>query len=174
MRTAVIICGPESSGNKFLTSLLVEAGCVGRATPDQPFDGPGYSLALPAALPEKMAYFRSLPHGGTWPDLASDIVRLREAGYATWLLVLVRDQEVVESSQMGKHVNFIEDCRRHIGRAYRRAFAAVLETGTDYLVVTYSSLARPSYRQWLCHRIGLFGSMKGKFVDGDAKHVGGG
>lgn len=168
---AVIVCGPESSGNRLLTSLLVQAGCKGCGHTSQPFDGPGFSLALPKDLPKKLVYFRSLPHGGVWIDLAADIGKLRSAGYNVSVLVTCRDQRAQELSQQQTHERTASEYRANYRKAYLHAFSAIIATEAEYLMVPYSSLGRQSYRNWLCGQLGLpTGMMTLPFLDGDQKY----
>lgn len=168
---AFLVCGPESSGNCYLTRLLCEAGCAGRGAGEQPFDGPGCSVVVPEPRPPLVAVVRSFPHGGTWPDLASQVQQLRDQGYRVMVLVTVRDQHSQFLSQLraGHADSWPEYTSRYV-RAYRDIFSGVLASGAAFLLVPYACLGRERYRDMLRGILELPGPFLEPFIDGDAKY----
>lgn len=113
---AVFVIGPESSGTRLMTRLLIRAGCVGDDTHFQPFDTHG----LPAASEGRdVVWRRSLPHGGQWPDLVGMIQDARELGYDVRVVFMQRDDNVLILSQVAAtHARTAEEAETHIMRAY--------------------------------------------------------
>lgn len=168
---AYLVCGPESSGNCYLTRLLVEAGCVGRGAGVQPFDGPGYSIEIPHPRPERIAIVRSLPHAGIWLDIEEQIRQLYHQGYRTTILVPIRDQYSQERSQLAaQHAHCRRDYLANQCRAYG-IICDILSAGFDFLFVPYACLGRPDYRVWLRDYLQLPGEFIEPFTDGDTKYA---
>lgn len=177
-RNAYIVVGPESSGNRYLVRFLCAAGCAGRGEQDQPFDGPapGYRFVPPTDVTGPIAFYRSFPHGGLWPDLSAMATTARRAGFLVTVLVMVRDPAVVEMSQVRDgHVITAESALVRVQEAYRAIFDGLSRSGSEFVVVPYQSLARPSFRRWLTDRLGLPSVPDGDagFVDGDTKYISG-
>lgn len=166
---AYIVAGPEASGNRYLTSILCARGCAGAGAHHQPFDDPSdwNRIVLPVERPQRVAFLRSLPHAGVWPDLPRIADQFRAASYSVHLLVPMRDQRIVALSQVAAgHVATVQAAHYGIRIAYRTAFAS----GIPYTPVLYSSLSRPEYVAWLLQQLKLPVGPYPEFVDGDRKY----
>ncbi|MHC4698498.1 MAG: hypothetical protein ACYTFA_17330, partial [Planctomycetota bacterium] len=173
-RRAFVVTGPEGSGNRYLTKLLVSAGCWGKGKTEQPVDEDedGFSLKLPDPLPELLVFFRSVPHALEWNLLRKNLQELRGAGYETTVLIVIRDPEFLEQSQIrSKHVTSTDQARGQIGLAFQQIFAACYATGAEVIPIPYSSLGRAGFTDWLSERLRLPRVPGVPFVDGDAKYV---
>ena len=104
MKTAFVVVGPESSGNRFMVQLLIEAGCTGKstaATNGQPWDiHYGAFVSIPKDGPETIAFHRSIPHGSYRVNLGFAIDKAHEAGYVVTFLVMVREGYSTTISQL--------------------------------------------------------------------------
>lgn len=168
---AYLVVGPESSGNRYMTRLLCQAGAYGSGTDMQPFDGPEWTIRLPAQSNyNRIALYRSFPHGGVWVDPVAAVASLQRH-YQTNVLVMVRDQRVVELSQVrAGHVHNEVQARHNIMQAYRSISKTLWVTGPMVYMVPYQSLGSPSYMNWILDMLDLSGRDLEPFVDGDAKY----
>lgn len=132
-----LVLGPESSGTKLLTKLLIGAGCAGddgdvQRWDTQPFEG------------NLVVWRRSVPHGGEWPDLAKCIRRMESQGYEVRILVTSRNWHAVMNSQVKTgHVQRPAQAVENIRGAYRCIFGAILYSMVQFEIVNYESLIRP-------------------------------
>lgn len=178
MRRAYLVVGPEASGNRYLTRLLLSAGCGGGfrlgSQHEQVFDLPDGGLDLSGDLPERLAFCRSYPWGpspGRWDFWTGILDNFRDHGYVTDVLLLVRDQRATELSQVkaGHTVN-LDDSWHNLRRAYRQIVQDVARADVDLLPVPYSALGRHSYVHWLLSHLDLPCPDEWEtFCDGDAK-----
>lgn len=172
MRRAYIVTGAESSGTCFLTQLLLDAGCVGKAGGHQPYDATIYGVSIPEPRPSFVAVQRSIPHAQTWVNLGLIVDELRRCGYFVTMLLPVRDPHCQQQSQLTQHhAESVEQYTTNITAAWREAFAVILGRAVDFVVVPYQSLEREQCRRWLEQRLGLPDTMTTPFVDGDAKYL---
>ena len=138
MPTAYLVLGPETSGNRWLTSLHIEAGCAGSAAHKQPFDS---ELPDPADEP-LIVLRRSLPYWGRWPDLRYLVQRLRRAGYAVVATVIVRDWQVtrVAQTRAGYGIRDEQHAHERMREALRRIVTSLVNDCVEWTLVTYESL----------------------------------
>ena len=115
-KLAVLVYGPESSGNRLLARLLVAAGCIGDGGHFQRWE------TQPPTGESPIVWLRSLPLGTAhdWPDIAPQIALLRQLGYAVRLLSMRRDWHFTALSQVHNgHVVDYQAGLRNIRRAER-------------------------------------------------------
>lgn len=169
MRLAFLVVGPEASGNRYLTRLLVSGGCAGAGDYRQPFDD-GWHIRIRPPRPERIAVCRSFPHAREWPCLPTLVRELAEDGYTPTVLVCLRRPDVVELSQVGAgHVDRIADARRHYDKALAAIFGGIAESRVDSLPVCYAWLGHDDYRRWLADRLGL-ASFTEPWLDGNERY----
>lgn len=175
VKQAFLVCGPEASGNRYLVSLLCSAGCAGKSSQNQPFDafnGYNWAIRLPNDKPDLFAFHRSFPHGRIWPDMISIIRYLQNQGYLVTVLVMIRNQDIVEQSQVrSMHVANILEARSNIKKAFNLINISLTRVNVDFYFVSYSDLAKKSYVDWLFGQLGLTLSNPEPFVDGDTKYT---
>lgn len=151
-KRAYLVVGPESSGNRLMTRLLVAAGCQGEGDHVQRWD------THPPVSEEPIVWLRSVPHARQTPDIVAMVRRLWARGYKVKVVVMLRDWHSTLASQvrMG-HVKSKDQGQRHIRDAYVWIFSQVAEASVPFYVVSFEALvARPDATMtWLCDALGL-------------------
>lgn len=133
-KIAILVLGPESSGNKLLGRCMIACGCEG--------DG-GYTQRWEETPPvdqTPIVWTRSQPLGGLWPDAGEWIRGLRDRGYYAHVLVPVRNREACVGSQVERnHAGCAEQASANINRAWREIVWA-LPVADGYEFVSYEGL----------------------------------
>ena len=157
MNRAYLIVGPESSGNRHLASVLIAAGCAGKADTVQPWDGPGWSIVVPEPRPERLVVVRSFPHAGVWLKMITLVQQLRRQGYEPAVLWTQRNPAIVERSQVrAGHVATLEDARRNIQRAHRKITEGLfVDPSIRVHAIPYGVTRSRVFRRWLVEVLGL-------------------
>lgn len=179
-KRAYLVLGSESSGTRYLTRLLIDAGCAGSADHAQPWDASpdDYDqLAIPVGdgAPERLVLRRSFPHGvqGQWCALPTIVGTLEAHDYLVEALVTVRDWEITARSlRRAGFVRTLDEGTARVAHAYARILAGLLPMGLPFTLVTYHSLRRPQYRRWLRDRLQLPGDFVTAHADGDRRYHG--
>lgn len=135
MKQAYVVCGPESSGNRLLTSILIRSGCVGEAS-----DQPGLWHQKKPSNEEKIVLTISFPHGHEWIDLVDILTQLNNRGYAVWFLITVRDHHCVIESQKQSRLKAPELAWGNYMRAYREIFKQLAFMDVPILMVPYEAI----------------------------------
>ena len=167
-RRAYLVLGPESSGTRLMTRILIAGGCTG---------DDGHAQRWDAKLPEGVSpivWRRSVPHGGYWPDVERCIAALKVRGYQVTVVVTMRDWWAVIRSQVAVgHVESEEQALTNLRNAYRLIFSGLLAHPVDYVVVGYEGLAQRSETvlAWLSKRLGLARVADVVIYNGNAKHT---
>ena len=164
---AYLVLGPESSGTRMMTRLLMAAGCQGDGGHEQHWDD---------ALPEDVSpivWRRSLPHGGEWPSLDLMTHRLREHGYTVYAVVMARDWTAVAQSQMEHWGHSWETALDNLQTAYPYIFASLLKFQVPYVMVSYENLVQhgPQSLTDLLGSIGLVPPAEFEMDDATAKRL---
>jgi hypothetical protein len=145
---AFLVLGPESSGNHFVTDILVNAGCKGdsghrgtweagaeNAVP-QPWDN-----ELPRDGTTPIVWRRSVPHGGDWVDIKGMVGNLRKLGYTVVAVVIVRNMFATIRSQIRRRMHNTEgEIRVNFRRALVRIFTELEKEGVPFVLQTYEAL----------------------------------
>ena len=147
---AFVIMGPESSGTRILTQILISAGCIGDGGHEQKFDD---AIPPPSAVDAPIVWRRSVPHheGEQMPVLDEMVEQLD--GYDITVLITTRSLYPVAKSQM-RHRETIENLKvayERIQNGYRHIFKQV--TKYDFMVVPYESLSQAKVK--ICEIVGL-------------------
>lgn len=170
MGTAYLVLGPERTGTRLVTRLLIRGGCVGDASHAQPFDR-GIVPGHPA-----LVWRRSFPHDGQWPDVTDLVRRVEVARYTAFAVVTVRERLAAVRAQV--KARLVPDERAgdaHLLSAYKRIFAGLARLGVPFIVVPYEALVlHPDAAQRaLLARLGLLETGEAEPIyDGNAKHYG--
>lgn len=136
-----IVCGPESSGNRLMTSILVRAGCWGEGSTNQPRleDVPDVEKAVVI-----------IHH-----NLASSFAKLNERGFDVMAIMLVREWTANIESLINR--GFDQD-RMAAERRILTTLASNLFDALCYnvpmVVTTYESINHDSLPD-LLNRLGL-------------------
>ena len=133
---AVIVVGPESSGNRLMTKLLVLSGCDGDGEQEQRFDE-----YVPEAADRNIVWLMSVPLGSIQrPDLNYRAKSLQDKGYEVSAIVMARDWFPTHRSQMFfmkiEHFEAVERIRR----AYLHIFRQLDICCVPFVMATYESL----------------------------------
>lgn len=138
---AFLVVGPESSGTRFLTGLLIDGGCKGNDTHAQLFDQWKFDNHDP------IVWRRSFPWTvhHWWPNIELDLVKpLRTYGYTEiMILVTSRDWFALWQSQAdpkNRHAPNEAEALRNISLAYQEIFRQLSVVGLPFLVVHYEAL----------------------------------
>ena len=167
MGKAYLILGPESSGTRCVTRLLIKAGCHGGADHEQAFDRSPPSGVSP------VVWRRSVPHGKSWPEITRMVNSLEARGYEVRVIVTTRDwHPTVESQVKARHVADRNEAVRNLRRAYPFIFEHLARAGVPYWVVSYEALvARPKkVAAKLMEMLGLPLPEKIEIFDGNEKY----
>jgi hypothetical protein len=163
---AICVVGPESSGNRLLTRLLIHAGGQGDGDAVQRWD------ASPPSGESPIVWLRSVPHAGQWPDLVGWLEGLHGTGYAVQVVVTTRDWFAQACSQVrAGHVYTSSQAERHQQAAYLAIFAALARLEVPFLLLSYEALVQHPHAvmRRLCDRLGLTwpGTLPEPIVDGN-------
>jgi len=164
-----VVIGPESSGTRLLTRLLVRMGCIGSGEHEQALD-----QGLPKADGTPVVWRRSYPHRGEWPDLGAMVKKAKAAKYEPVALVIVRDHEATARSQVAApHVESYGLALANIAEAQGRVLDDVRAAKLDWRLVTYEGLiARPhGTLAWIGDWLGLPPVLGEALTDGNAKYL---
>lgn len=168
-KRAFLVLGPESSGTRLMTRLLIAAGCYG---------DDGHVQRLDRAIPDvpRLAWRRSLPHDQQWPDVQAIVTKLRTHGYSVSALVMSRDWHAMIASQLAApHVATEIAAFGNIRNAYHQIFHDLAELHLRFEVVNYEALVlRPRATVTaLMARLALPAPDMVSIYDGNAKHYAG-
>lgn len=154
MNQAFFVVGPESSGTKLITKLLIEAGCFGDPGDEQRMDR-GFPKD---GGPENIVYRQSFPCRKVWPDLLKLINDVRQNNYKSFIIVMTRDWKAMELSQaMRGHILSGQELYENVQASYVNIFRTVGVLMTEYLMISYESLyQRPEqYGKWIFKKLSL-------------------
>ncbi len=143
MKRAFLVVGPESSGLRLVTRILISMGCWGDGQMEQRLD---------KGLPEHggdIVWIRSFPHFGResgkrhWPNLIELNYKLICAGYWIRGIVVARDMKVTALSQVrAGHVLSYAEGLENIREAQRRIFSQIATCQMLYVSLTYEQLVK--------------------------------
>lgn len=140
---AFLVYGPESSGNKLMHRILIDSGCAGSGTDDQP---------LPDLTASLIVWGRSVPSHGAWPE--NEIQMVRAAGYDVLVIVLQRNWACMAKSQVFHgYVRDELEAIRNIQAAYRHIFHQI--DNTPYVIVSYEWLSNEQALAGLSWLLGI-------------------
>lgn len=170
LKRAFLVVGPEASGNRYLTRLLVSGGCAGAGDYHQPFDLDNWHIFVPSPEPQAVVVCRSFPHAREWPCLVTMLGELAGCGYTATVLPVHRRTDFVLLSQVrAGHVASEQDAQRHYDKALELITDGIAASRAAFLPVCYDWLGKDAYRAWLASRLGLE-LFTEAWIDGDAKY----
>ena len=168
-KVAFLVLGPESSGTRLWTRILIGAGCLG---------DDGESQRLDSGLPDAPAivWRRSIPHARCWPSIPMIVTDLRVARYKVAAVVTTRDWNAAMQSQVAAgHVPDIDTARANLQKAYPFITGALTSNQVPYVMASYEALVwRPGrFLRWMSGQLGLeLGLLDTPIFDGNAKWYG--
>lgn len=141
-KTAYIVSGPRSAGNRLLASILVRSGCGGSGSTIQPHE---FNELQTASGP-----FVIIKHGDN-NTLREWIPALRAKGYERIVVLIVLREPVANVSSMTArgHFTHAADARRHIARSISHAATDALADNAELEFVTYEGLTEAALKEWL-------------------------
>lgn len=137
-RRAFLVFGPESSGTRLMTQILINAGCAGSAGHEQPFDDETYDLHQHPVI----VWRRSVPHNGKSLTLSRMYRRLGIYSADVCAIVMTRDLHCMVQSQIRdcQHANSGIEAQKNVQSAYAEIFSQLDEYSIPFVVVPYESL----------------------------------
>lgn len=134
MKKAFIVLGPESSGTRFLTEILIAGGCHGDPGHIQRFDTREFNNLDP------VVWRRSVPHNSQRLDLRGMLEKLKD--YRVTVVVITRDWYPTERSQVSRnHSKSIAEATIKIKKALKSIFVQIVTAEIDYVLISYEALS---------------------------------
>jgi hypothetical protein len=160
MKRAYLVLGPESSGTRFITRLLIDAGCFGDGDHGQRLDFLEQRERINEdVLPKDetpIVWRRSYPHRGIFVDIGKAVAQLRAKGYDVRAVVTSRDWFPMLQSQVKVgHVPDESIGQAHSRMAYRYIFKYLPED-VPFIIVSYESFGR-FRRKAICKMLEMLG-----------------
>lgn len=156
-RKAVLVLGPEASGTRLVTRIVIAAGYAGNSDHVQYYD-------WQPPKEDQIVWRRSLPHGNAWPDLGSSVRELRRDGYEVRAVLTNRLDEPMQQAQRRDHVTDIRVAKQHIARA--RIILAQLDDPQGPAM----PILRVQYEELVADSEGEINAIL-QFVDGDLSQI---
>jgi hypothetical protein len=150
MKEAFLVFGPESSGTRLMTRVLIACGCVG--------DG-GHKQGWDSIWPrdeDLIVWRRSFPHERRWPNIAQIVEQLRSRGYQVSAFLTNRDWYATARSQVYRgHVPSLDVAYWNISSAFARIASAFQTMEVPYQIAQYEILPDVRYLTRLLQRFSL-------------------
>lgn len=161
---AFIVMGPESTGTRLLTRVLISAGCAGDGGHEQRFDE---RIPPPEEVGRDIVWRRSIPHFESEKMPSLDRMERKLAGYETKVLLTSRSFYPTAKSQMTHrdHIEDIQQAYERIRNGYAHAFDQVKDR--DFMIVTYEGMERSCNS--ICNHLDL-GEPNIDIYDGNEKY----
>ncbi|MFB6076331.1 MAG: hypothetical protein ABEK17_04270 [Candidatus Aenigmatarchaeota archaeon] len=162
--TAYLVFGPESSGTRFFTKMLINAGCEGSGDHQQAFDQ--------RIEGENIVWRRSFPHyvHKEFVDIEAMLKRLK--GYEITVIVPMRDWHSMILSQVANRhaIDTPEKARENIQKAYKHIFKAIIDNNLNYITVNYEQITQRGQKaiDTFLAMLGMQGKIK--VTDGNSKY----
>lgn len=135
MKRAFLVLGPESSGTRWLTGVLIAAGCAGDEGHVQRWD------TTPPTDDPLIVWRRSFPHGPLLPNIPQKAAVLRAHDYHIQALVTTRDWFAMEQSQAVFQPS-LAVVRANLQIAYPLIFAGLAVAHLPYLMISYEAIGQ--------------------------------
>lgn len=139
MSTAYLVCGPESSGNRLVASILCRSGCGGEGSTRQP--------QRPADLPPARGPYALIKHH----RLPLWIASLRAIGYGRVCAVMPLREPVAQtrSAVDRGHEASVADARAKRASTIRDNVRDAYRLADQVELLTYEGLSEAMLREWL-------------------------
>lgn len=150
-KCAFLVVGPENSGTRCITKLLIAAGCEGDGEHKQRFDKHPPTEPL-------VVWRRSVPHAEKWPNLSAMVELLRQSGYAVTAVVTTRDWKCMIRSQIDRvHAVNKKEAIDHLRVAYPHIFQHLSAKNVPFFLLSFDMLVqRPRETvEWLLSNLEL-------------------
>ncbi len=133
-KRAILVAGPESSGTRMMTKILMAAGCAGDDDSHQRWDHEDPQGDL-------IVWRRSVPHARGWPVLRELVRHLRTFGYEVSALITTRAWWPMAQSQVfHHHVPDMATALVNIAGAYPHILAGLTAASVPYTMAHYENI----------------------------------
>lgn len=151
MNRAFFVVGPESSGTRLMTKILMCCGCRGTDSDWQAFDS-GFTCDG-----GHIVYRRSIPHSKVWPNLKTTVTHMEIAGFMPYLVVMTRDWLAMMKSQIARgHVLNQRQADENIRDAYAEIFSTANTVSGKWCMISYEALVtNKNYMDEMVSMLGL-------------------
>lgn len=153
-KTAYLVLGAESSCTRFITNLLIKAGCSGKTwnkshEQEIDFKDPTDDLVVRRrSYPHKWDNPNNYPYiikdTIGWPDTDAMYSRLNNLNYEVKVIVTMRDFYTTSQSGVNvgfrPHTNTLSKAYQNTKESYKRIFSFINKYDLDYVVINYESL----------------------------------
>lgn len=130
----VFVFGAESSGTRYITSLLVKLGYFGDSGHSQKVDMMGKERL---EKEPKIVLRRSFPHSRLWPSIPELLEKYK--GRKAKVIVTIRDWVTSVVSQCeNHHVHSKKESLENIRKAYTQIFKGIV--GMDFVVICLADI----------------------------------
>ena len=165
LKRAIFVFGPESSGTRLWTRILMACGCAGSGGHEQRWD-------IEPFVGDLIVWRRSFPHGGEWPDIKAMTYKAESSGYRVTACVMARDPFAVLCSQVAAgHVKSLDEALERTRRAYPIIFTGLAAQGLPLVIIRYEQMMDQPYRAKVLAAIGLSEREPAEpILDGNAKY----
>lgn len=167
---AFFVLGPESSGTRLATEILIAAGCHGSSDHVQPLDDPQFDLqSVPISTP--VVWRRSFPHNFEMPSLRVMLDRINPR--KAMAIVTIRDWYCIAQSQIrdNQHATSIEQADYNIEYAYEMVFHKLRLHGVQFRTLVYEAMVlSPVAQSRFLEGLGLTSTSLIDVCNGNAKY----
>lgn len=140
VKKCYLVYGPESSGTRLLTRIILACGALGDGQHQQRLDDMAEQARV-AATATRCVFRRSLPHGGKWTIVKDELAEFIAAGYKFEAFVLTRDWHSSIKSQIKQnHVSDESQALANLRHAYPHILGQLVSLGITYTIVNYESI----------------------------------
>jgi len=151
-KRAIFVTGPESSGTKIMTRIMIMAGCYGQDTNKQALD-----MGLDNK-PDLIVFRRSVPHMGKLETVEHWIRKMWAENYDVKVIYTSRNFFEMSKSQVKQgHVGMIHQAEQNIRMAKEMIEVGLMAVKCEFVMSQYEDLVR--YKQehvrFICERLGL-------------------
>ena len=137
----IIICGPESSGNRMHWVYILHqiADCQAE---NGRVHGESCECGHLGSAEQAVLLDRSYPCGKKWPNLVELVQNYQKKGFNNiQIVVLVRSCPILIESQLRKgQVGSELEARQRISKAYTDIFSSINELKLPFVISTYESI----------------------------------
>lgn len=134
-KKAFLVLGPEGTGTRLFTRILINAGCEGSAGHRQKFDG-----TLPTQ--DCIVWRKSFPHRNCWPCITTMVSELRDKDYTVHAFVTNRNWHAILESRGPRHEagGGTKAVYQHLQKSYPLIFQGLAEAKVPFIVVSYEEM----------------------------------
>ena len=156
MKTVYWVTGAENSGNRVLVQSLCSAGCYGNSPRGEMHEYLLDDTLEFEGLPDRLAYMRSVPHGGRVPKPKLIATRMQRAGYTIKPILVIRKTEFAIEGQVLTYGRTREQAQQYVALAVTIMYDFALWLGELLTVVSYELFVEiPEVRRDLFAQLGL-------------------